>query len=803
CRGILNETVHIGVVLDNNSWVGKVAETALKIAADDVNNNAQLLNGTRLLLHVRYAHTLLDVAAAAVDLFKREVVAIIGQQTHDVAEIVSTLGDAANVPIVSLLENHKIPYFVGMAGSDVFQMQAIAALVKTYGWKRIIFIDEDNYYGSAAASSLSDALRAFGSEIEYRSAIFPNADKQTIRKNLHKLKIMDTRVFVARVPSDLGVNLFREAHEMGMMEAGYVWITTYEFTNVWDYVLNTSTMASMQGILGVKTHIPNFDQLKDFTDRWKCQFAVDNPDTVTAELNLHGLLAYDAVVMIARAIGNLGTNASLTFLTPQVIGSAQVKIFHQGKKLLQQIVQLRQGQMSEISYEIVNIVDKSYRMVGYWTDKLPGKLSTTLPSNGSEGVRPVIWPGRSTHIPRGWEISTCGKRLKMGVPVKDGWNEMVTVTFDPDLNESIFTGFCIDVFDAVLKELDYPLPYDLVPCADDDGHDKLIHQVYLQRLDGVLGDTTILASRSKTVDFSMPYSDSGLVMVVPIERNDDNIIWAFLKPFSTLVWFTLAIFFAFTGAVVWLLERGTYSDFRGKPHTHAVKTIFWFSFSTLFVTQGHKIQSSLGRMVIIVWLFLVLILTSSYTASLTSTLTIQKMKASIATVEALAASGSPVGYQKGSFVADYLHNNLGISKRNLRAYGTAEEYAEALLKGPNRGGVAAIFDEIPYVRLFLSSRCGFTMVGPIYKTGGFGFVFSKGSPLVADISAVILNLTESMAIPSLEAKYFNKTPNCDNSAADSRNLNLKNISGEFLWAWMFVLIISICALINKFSGTQE
>ena len=39
------------------------------------------------------------------------------------------------------------------------------------------------------------------------------------------------------------------------------------------------------------------------------------------------------------------------------------------------------------------------------------------------------------------------------------------------------------------------------------------------------------------------------------------------------------------------------------------------------------------------------------------------------------------------------------------------------------GGVAAIFDEIPYIKLFLAKFCSmYTMVGPTYKTDGFGFV---------------------------------------------------------------------------------
>jgi len=66
---------------------------------------------------------------------------------------------------------------------------------------------------------------------------------------------------------------------------------------------------------------------------------------------------------------------------------------------------------------------------------------------------------------------------------------------------------------------------------------------------------------------------------------------------------------------------------------------------------------------------------------------------------------------------------LNFDETKLKAYNTPEEYNEALSNGSHNGGVAAIFDEIPFIKLFLAKYCSkYTMVGPTYKTGGFGFV---------------------------------------------------------------------------------
>jgi Ligand-gated ion channel len=54
----------------------------------------------------------------------------------------------------------------------------------------------------------------------------------------------------------------------------------------------------------------------------------------------------------------------------------------------------------------------------------------------------------------------------------------------------------------------------------------------------------------------------------------------------------------------------------------------------------------LGRFVLIMWLFVVLIITSSYTASLTSILTVQQLSSGIKGLDSLIASRDPIGYSK-------------------------------------------------------------------------------------------------------------------------------------------------------------
>ena len=143
-------------------------------------------------------------------------------------------------------------------------------------------------------------------------------------------------------------------------------------------------------------------------------------------------------------------------------------------------------------------------------------------------------------------------------------------------------------------------------------------------------------------------------------------------------------------------------------------------FSTMI--PGERVVSNLSRAVVIIWCFVVLILTQSYTASLASLLTVQQLQPTVTDVHELIKKGEYVGYLEGSFVPGILLD-LGFDKSKLVVYNSIEQCDGLLSKGSANGGIAAAFDEVPYMRLFLSKYCSkYAMIDPTFKTDGFGFV---------------------------------------------------------------------------------
>ena len=121
----------------------------------------------------------------------------------------------------------------------------------------------------------------------------------------------------------------------------------------------------------------------------------------------------------------------------------------------------------------------------------------------------------------------------------------------------------------------------------------------------------------------------------------------------------------------------------------------------------------------VVWLFASLVITTSYTANLTSMLTVQRLEPTVVDVESLKSTNAIVGCSGRSFVANYLVKVIGIKQRNIKNITSADEYPRALRSGE----IAAAFIEAPYAKLFLAQNCkGFVASGKTYRIGGFGFV---------------------------------------------------------------------------------
>ncbi|GKU87447.1 hypothetical protein SLEP1_g1842 [Rubroshorea leprosula] len=809
--------VNVGVVLDMGTWVGKLGLSCINMALQDF-YSYHSNHITRLVLNVRDSKgDVVGAAAAGLDLIKNvQVQAIIGTENSMQANFVIDLGNKAQVPIISFsatspsLSSIRSPYFLRATQNDSSQVKVISAIVEAFGWKEAVPIYVDNEFGEEVIPYLTDALEEVNVRIPNRSIISQKATDEEIEGELYKLKKMKTRVFIVHMTPELGSRVFDKAKEIGMMDEGYVWIITDGMTNVWSLV-NPLDMDSMQGVLGVRTYIPKSKELDCFKVRWKRKFLQDNPSYVNADLDIFGLWAYDATFALAMPVEKLGTT-NFNFDVSNVSTNARTDlesfgVSQNGPKLMQLLSNTRfrgligefgfiNGQLDSSVFQIINVNGNGERGVGFWTPKygVVKKLdfrNVTEYSTSKSNLGTIIWPGDSQVVPKGEAI-----RLKIGVPIKNGFSEFVSVPHGTIPNSIVHpSGYCIDVFKAVMEEIPYTVSYDFYAFEKLDGkmagdYNDLIDQVFYGNYDAVVGDVSIVANRSSYVDFTLPFTDSGVVMVVPIRKDLKQNAWVFLKPLTWELWVTSGCFFIFIGFVIWVLEHRVNEDFRGPPLYH-IGTSYWFSFSTMTFSQRERVMSNLARFVVVIWCFVVLILTQTYTANLASLLTVQQLQPTVNNVNELLRKKENVGYQDGSFVREIIQK-VGFDPSTIKNFNSTDDLNELFIKGSANGGIAAAFDEIPYMKLFLAQYCNYTFQ-PIFKTRGFGFVFPKGSPLVVDVSRAVLTVIEGDRLKQIEEVWFKNQTSCSDSSTSvsSSSLGLGSFWGLFLIAGVAAVLALI------------
>ncbi|KAL2328344.1 hypothetical protein Fmac_021771 [Flemingia macrophylla] len=833
------KVVKFGALFTMNSVIGRSALPAIMAAVHDVNSSTSILPGIDLQVIPQntncseFLGTMEEVNKlddhVALLLMENDVVAVVGPLSSGIAHVISHVVNELHVPLLSFgatdptLSSLQYPYFVRTTQNDHFQMFAIADFIDYYRWREVIAIYVDNDYGRNGISVLGDALSKKRAKISFKAAFTPGATESSISDLLNEVNLMESRVYVLHVNPDSGLAVFSIAKRLRMMSSGYVWIATDWLPSVLDSFdpPDADTMDLLQGVVAFRHHIPDTDLKRSLLSRLKSQ-----RDKESVSLNSYAFYAYDSVWLAARALDaylNEGGNISFSSdpklhdTNGSMLKLASLRTFNGGPQFLQTILGINftgvSGQIEfdtdknlvDPTYDILNIGGTGSRRIGFWSNHtglsviapeiLREKKSSNVSLMSNQQLYSVIWPGEATTTPRGWVFPNNGQPLRIAVPNRVTYKDFVA----KDKNPPGVHGYCIDVFEAALNLLSYPVPRQYMLYGNgirNPDYNELVEHVAQNRFDAVVGDVTIVTNRTRIVDFTQPFMPSGLVVVVPVVEKKSS-PWSFLEPFTTQMWCVTGAFFLFVGAVVWILEHRLNPEFRGSPRKQLI-TVFWFSFSTMFFSHRENTVSGLGRLVLIIWLFVVLIINSSYTASLTSILTVRQLSSEIEGIDSLISSTQPIGVQDGSFARKYLIDDLNIAESRIVTLKTMEDYVDALQRGPNGGGVVAIVEELPYIEVLMSSTdCKVRTVGQEFTKSGWGFrmvywknlkdkadkeyineAFQRDSPLAIDLSTAILQLSENGDLQKIHDKWLSNQE-CT-TVDDSNKLALTSFWGLFL-----------------------
>ena len=194
-----------------------------------------------------------------------------------------------------------------------------------------------------------------------------------------------------------------------------------------------------------------------------------------------------------------------------------------------------------------------------------------------------------------------------------------------------YSGFSIDLWKLIAQERNWKFEFELSPTLT-----SLLEGMENGRADVAIAAVSITAERETVVDFSHPFFRSGLQILVPGQSgNTGSQIWSAVRDLftSTAFAYAAAIFLVsvlIVSHVTWLLERKNNPQF-SSGYLPGLWDAFWWAIVTITtVGYGDKAPKAFtGRLFALFWMIFGYFMFAYFTASVTSTVTVQELRGTI------------------------------------------------------------------------------------------------------------------------------------------------------------------------------
>ena len=308
------------------------------------------------------------------------------------------------------------------------------------------------------------------------------------------------------------------------------------------------------------------------------------------------------------------------------------------------------------------------------------------------------------------------------------------------------TGFSIDLWNALAQRLKVDTVWVEVKSVGEQ-----LQVVQSGEADVAIAAITITNEREKTVDFTQPYFDSGLQIMVRAQGGNhllDGFASVPWQTIATLLGVLVAIMFVMAN-VVWLVERQTSQHFQ-KGYLKGMGEGLWGA--ALIVATGEHGDREAPRVVkrlIVFFMWLVgVVLIAQLTATVSSTQTVDRLNSKIRGPTDLA--GKKIATVHGTVAADYL-TEQGLQYVDVAS---AEEGCDLVVEGE----VQAVVFDAPTLQYLATKRGNgvLRVVGPIFASQKYGIAVADGSPLRKRINKALLEMYEDGRYRTLYNKWFSR-----------------------------------------------
>ncbi|XP_028404593.1 glutamate receptor ionotropic, NMDA 1-like isoform X1 [Dendronephthya gigantea] len=333
-----------------------------------------------------------------------------------------------------------------------------------------------------------------------------------------------------------------------------------------------------------------------------------------------------------------------------------------------------------------------------------------------------------------------------------------------DGKKSCCSGYCIDLLKLLMRDIGFSVRIHIVKDGKYGGLDQttgqwsgLIGEVSRGEADMAVSDLTITEQRSKVVDFTHPYMDAGMAVMVKVSRRERNDWTDFMDPFAASLWIAIIVCINITLLIMWLLER--YSPYgqrerakfleRGKEHSFNFVEAIWYTWSLVYPTDiGSKPKSFSCRVLALSFTFSMLIVVTSYTANLAAFLVIKEeiLPLNDAGIRDPKLQNPPSGFRIATVDDSSLERSFQVTEdpvlRRVWKYmkpNNVKHFDDAIKQLNSKTLQAFVWDYSTLTNFAAKSHdCSFKILGNSFFDAGFGVAVRKNSSLTSKISQALL-----------------------------------------------------------------
>ena len=308
------------------------------------------------------------------------------------------------------------------------------------------------------------------------------------------------------------------------------------------------------------------------------------------------------------------------------------------------------------------------------------------------------------------------------------------------------TGYSVDVWAEVADRLGLDYEWAVYETVG-----EILDAVQTGAADVAIAGISMTRERETVVDFSHPYFDAGLQIMVPTGSSFAfrEVLRHFLSPGMLSFVIIGVVAAAIMAHFIYFTERRHNPGFQ-HGYTRGIWEAVWWLLT--IVANGEYPDKPTGsparRLMTMAFWLVGLLLVAQFTATVTSALTVQQLTSDISGPEDLP--GKRVATVAGSTAATYL-DDIGVAFTPVAAI----EEAYALLAA---GAVDAVVYDAPVLRYHRVSagRGTVEVIDAVFKPEKYGIALPPGGELRESINEVLLEMYQDGTLSEIEARWFNE-----------------------------------------------